>query len=206
MRVSEDRYSRDLKRIHIAKRLIELNVRTSWICAWTGFTVGRVRNLYRSYQPERIKRWRGPSPTRSMNFLRSPLLHSEASAIAGIAYRLKVIPDEPVAQPGRMFEALSAVERMVFVFDLYRRMVPHATLTMEQLILLVFLLAARKDLELGYCDRCRGVLVIDRAGTSRQRCPACRKLGENEPQIPVTHEPTAAEEEALAGNPQQSLF
>jgi len=206
MRVSEDRYTRDLRRIQLAKRLIEFNVRTAWICAWTGFTVGRVRNLYRSYNYERIKRWRGPSPSRSLNFLRSPLLHSEASAIAGLAYCLGVIPAEPIADPKRMFATLEAAERMVFVFDLYRRIVQGATMSMEQLILLVFVLAAQGDLELGRCEGCQGVLVVDRLGANRRRCPSCRKHGDLASDLIEASGAADPADDPANDDPQRSLF
>jgi len=49
MRVSEDRYTRDLRRIQLAHRLIRHEVRTYWNRAFTRFTDGRIRNLLRSY-------------------------------------------------------------------------------------------------------------------------------------------------------------
>jgi hypothetical protein len=52
MRVSEDRYARDLRRIQLAHRLIRHEVRTYWICAFTQQTIDRVRNLLRSYEDD----------------------------------------------------------------------------------------------------------------------------------------------------------
>ena len=70
MRISEDRYSRDLRRINLAQRLIRHEVRTQWICAWTGLSDDRVRNLFRSYDKSsgRVQRHSGPSPTRIASF------------------------------------------------------------------------------------------------------------------------------------------
>src|SRR5258708_20882065 len=101
MRVPEDRYTRDLRRINLAQRLIQHETRTQSICAWTGLSDERVRNLCRSYGggSMALQRHRGPSPTRLATFLRSPTLRSEASAIGGLACVLGVIPPRPVPDP-----------------------------------------------------------------------------------------------------------
>ena len=79
MRVSEDRYTRDLRRIQLAHRLIRHEVRTYWIRAFTRFTEGRIRNLLRSYgrASDGLHRYRG-SPPRLYTRLMVPKNHSEA--------------------------------------------------------------------------------------------------------------------------------
>ncbi len=76
MRVSEDRYTKDLRRLNLARRLIQHEVRSHWICAWTSFTDERVRRLFRAYYRAEgiVRRPRGPSPTRVATFWRSPAL------------------------------------------------------------------------------------------------------------------------------------
>ena len=49
MRVTDDRYSRDLRRYDLAVRLIRHEARTQTIRQWTGLTDDRIRKLYRSY-------------------------------------------------------------------------------------------------------------------------------------------------------------
>ena len=76
MRISEDRYTRDLRRLHLARRLIQYEVRTRWICACTGLSGNRVRNLFHSYQESlgSARRRRGPSRRQVSSFLTSPTL------------------------------------------------------------------------------------------------------------------------------------
>jgi hypothetical protein len=205
MRISEDRYTRDLRRIHLAQRLIQHEVRTRWICAWTGLTGERVRNLYQSYATSlKLKhRRRGPSPTRTLSFVRSPLLHSEASALAGLAYRMRVIPAEPIQNPQAVLAGLELGERMCRTFELYRHVVGGATLTMEHFILLVFALAERATLELGRCEVCQGALIVDRLGTDRRVCPPCRRGTAEAPLEDGLGEPG---DDEPSGGQQQSLF
>jgi len=176
VRISEDRYARDLRRINLAQRLIQHNVRSQWIRAWTGFSEERVRNLYHSYiaGPKPKHRRRGPALRKAWLLVQKPLLHREASALAGLACLMRLIPREPLANARRALTGLSLGENLCRVFELYHRVVPGATFTMEQFILLVFALAERKELDLGRCESCNGVLVIDRFGSIRRRCPNCR--------------------------------
>src|SRR6185437_12914702 len=94
MRVTEDRYVRDLRRLNLARRFLRYRVRTQSICEWTGLTDLRVRALYHSYDAsdDASQRHRGPSPTRVHTLLRSPVLRCESSAIAALGYMLRAIP------------------------------------------------------------------------------------------------------------------
>jgi len=189
----------------LAQRLIQHEVRTRWICAWTGLTGERVRNLYQSYAAtlNLKQRRRGPSPTRTLSFVQSPLLHSEASALAALAYRMRVIPPEPIENPEAVLVGLDLGERMCRTFELYRHVICGATLTMEHFILLVFALAERTTLELGRCEVCQGALIVDRLGAVRRRCPPCRR-GMAEP--PLEEDPQGPGEDEPSGGQQQSLF
>src|SRR6185295_8553091 len=72
MRVTEDRYSRDLRRINLAQQLIRHEVRTAAIRLWTGLSGDRVRKLMRSYTATAGEglRHRGPPPTSIAEFMR----------------------------------------------------------------------------------------------------------------------------------------
>jgi len=207
MRVSESRYSRDIRRIDLARRLIRHRVRTQWICAWTGLSGERVRNLYHSYsqtQPAR-HRARGPSPRRTFTLLRSPRLQNEASALGGIAYRLGLIPAQPVRNPEVVLAGVDLGEQLCKAFELYHQVVPGAGFTMEQFILLVFALAERKELDMALCESCRGFLIVDCTGTSQRRCPTCRKTLETEADEPLADE-ASSDTVDEPNEYQQSLF
>jgi hypothetical protein len=181
MRVSEDRYIRDLRRINLAQRLIHHEARTRSICAWTGLSDERVRNLYRSYGAGAtpVQRHRGPSPSRLATFLRSPTLRSEASAIAGVAYVLGVIPPRPVPNARKTLPGVELGERLCHAFEIFRRVVPESHLSIDQFILLALSLALGDELEVGHCDHCHAALLLDPLSASPRRGPSCRKTSLN---------------------------
>jgi hypothetical protein len=177
MRVSEDRYARDLRRLNLAQRLIQHEVRTQWICALTGFSEVRVRHLFHAYHRSQghVRRHRGPAPTRVGAFIRSPTLRAEASAIGGIARVLAVVPLPPTAG-GRLDRfGVEGAERLCGVFEVYRQVVPESRFTMDQFIRLVIALTEGQEFEIGHCRYCHGALLLDRMGDSRRVCPACRE-------------------------------
>lgn len=177
MRISEDRYARDLRRLNLAQRLLQYEVRTQWICALTGFSDVRVRHLFHAYHRSQghVRRHRRPAPTRVAAFVRSPRLRAEASAIGGIARVLEVVP-LPLTAGGRLDRfGVEGAERLCRVFEVYRRVAPESRFTMDQLIRLVIALTERQEFELGHCRNCHGALLLDRLGDGRRVCPACRE-------------------------------
>jgi hypothetical protein len=178
MRISEDRYSRDLRRLNLAQRLIRHEVRTYWISAWTGLSHNRVRKLFRSYYRAAgvVQRHRGPSPTRLAAFLRSPTLRTEASAIGGLACVLGVLPPKLAPSANRDRQSVeAAAERLCGIFELYQHIVPQSHFTMDQFIRLTIALAEGQDLKIGHCENCHGALLLERPAASRRLCPICRQ-------------------------------
>lgn len=206
MKVSEDRYLRHLKPIQLAHRLIRLEARTQIIMDWTGLSEERIRNFHRSY-PGRIPsiRHRGPTPTRVVPFLRATFLHSEASAAVALACFLSAIPVRPVPNARRNLPSVDTGERLCHSFELYKQIVPAATLTMDQFILLAITLAEGEDLELVYCVSCRGALLADPLSIAPRICFSCR-TGQKAPEGGAP--PGDPTEQGGAGEPslQRELF
>jgi hypothetical protein len=177
MRISEDRYSRDLRRLNLAERFLRHEVRTQWICAWTGLSHHRVRNLYRSYDKSSgaVSRHRGPSPNRLATYLRSPALRAEASAIGGLARVFEVVPPKPAPNAWRDRANVEAGERLCAVFELYQQIVPQSRFTMDQFIRLAIALTQGGYLEMGHCTSCHGALLVERLVPSRRLCLACQQ-------------------------------
>jgi hypothetical protein len=175
MRVSEDRYTRDLRRIQLAHRLIRHEVRTYWIRAFTRFTEGRIRNLLRSYglASDGLHRYRG-SPPRLYTRLTVPKNHSEASALAGIAVVWHLVPEEQVPNAWRTLPSLDFGETLCDAFELCRLMIPGATLNLDRFILLVMALAERQ-LTVGHCSHCRALILLDPLGAKRRVCVSCER-------------------------------
>ena len=177
MRVSEDRYARDLRRLNLARRLLKYQTRTQSICDWTGMTDARIRTLYRSYDPADViaQRHRGPSPTATRTFIRSPILRCEASSIAGLGCLLGVIPRKPIPDARHKLPGIETGERLCDVFELYRRIVPGSHFTMDQFILLTLALSEGVDLQLAQCTHCHGALLVDQMAADNSMCWWCRQ-------------------------------
>lgn len=175
MRVSEDRYSRDLRRIQLAHRLIRHEVRTYWIRAFTRFTAGRIRNLLRSYGlvADGVQRHRGSPPRLYTRFM-APATHTEASAFAGLASVRHLVPAEPVRNAWRTLPSLEFGEAICEAFELFRLIVPGATLNLDRMILLVMALAERQ-LTVKHCSQCHATILLDPLGAKRRRCTSCEK-------------------------------
>jgi hypothetical protein len=188
MRVSEDRYTRDLRRIQLAHRLIRHEVRTYWIRAFTRLTEGRIRNLLRSYglATNGLHRHRGQTPRLYSRFL-TPAKHSEASALAGLAFVWHLVPEEPVRNAWRMLPSLDFGEDLCDVFELFRLMVPGGTLNLDRFFLLVMALAERQ-LAVGHCSHCRALILLDPLAAKRRICVSCERC----PSPVVSLDPEAA--------------
>ena len=201
MRISEDRYSRDLRRLNLAQRCIRHEVRTQWIRAWTGFSERRVLTLFRDYEQAegKLRRHRGPAPFKATAFVRSAALRKEASAIGGLAQVMGVVPRKRRDRGG-----LETGEGLCQVFEFYRQLVPQSQFSMDQFIRLVMALADGDELELGHCANCHGALLLDRFGAERRICPTCRE--DSITQGSIQKSSTAVEVAEPAEAYQQPLF
>jgi hypothetical protein len=204
MRVSEDRYSRDLRRIQLAHRLLRHEVRTYWIRAFTHLTEGRIRNLLRSYglATDGVHRYRGSPPRLYTQFM-IPGNHSEASALAGVALNWHLVPEESVGNARRTLPGLEFGEHLCEAFELFRVLVPGGTLNLDRLILLVMALAERQ-LTVGHCSDCWALILLDPLGAKRSRCVSCEKRPH--PRQPLKGGPPGNAPPTEGGAEQQSLF
>ena len=207
MRVSEDRYSRDLRSLALGHRLIRHEVRTRWICAMTGLTDERVRNLLHSYGVTALPRHRGAAPTSCAVFFRLAL-HPQASALAALARIWKLVPASPVRNARKVLPSLEWGESLCEAFDFFRSVVPRGAITGDQFILLTLALAEGK-LAVAHCAQCQAAILIDPLEVQLLRCrmcaqPAPRGLRRRNPKASESSEPL------LVGDPgtgdQQSLF
>jgi len=196
---------RDLRRIHLAQRMIRHEVRTTTICAWTGFNEERIRNLAKSYEStsQPAHRHRGPSPKRVDVFLRYNILRTEAACLGGLARSFEVLPPAPVKDAARVLPGFVLGEVLCHTFEVYRAVVPEARLTMEHFILLVVALAERQEIELDHCAHCAGVIIVEVGSRERRICFACR---EAEGVNASAHSEDEDTERASSEGVQQPLF
>lgn len=179
MPVSDDRFSRDLRRYNLALRMLRLAARPNTIRAWTGLSRQRVRSLLRAYRYAAAQPvagvLRGPSPTRFASLLADANLRRELTAMAGWCRILGVIPPEAVSNARHRLPNVATGERLCRALETFRSVVPHTRLTLEQLVLLVFALAEGQEWHLDHCIHCRAVILIDRLSVAGRVCMDCRE-------------------------------
>lgn len=187
MRALDQRYSRDLRRHDLALRMIRHELRTATIIAWTGLSETRIRGLYRSYIPEAALaalRHRGPPPTSVQILLRSKTLNAEAAGLAGVCFAVGVLPLKPLGEAARELPSLTAGERLCYAFELYQQLVPRPQITLEQLVLLVNVLARGEDAALVHCSSCDGATLVTLDHGQRRQCAHCALLVPDVPRDP----------------------
>jgi hypothetical protein len=185
MRISDDRYSRDLHRFELALRFIKLEARTHTIRLWTGLSDDRIRKLYHSYGSmhgeHAVRRHRGKSPQQVAWFTRSPQVAEEAAALAGICCMFEVISPQP-GQPGTgALHSAARGELLCHAYETYRAIVRPSCISFEHAVFLVTALACGDELRLVPCPRCRALLLTDQLTLRRPQCTQCLDAPERRP-------------------------
>jgi hypothetical protein len=177
MRISDDRYSRDMQRYDLALRFIQHEARTRTTRVWTGLTDDRIRKLVKSYASEdqgaQPTRHRGKSPQQASYFLRTPRMRQETAVLASVCYMLGVVPSAQVVDAQRSLPGMQRGEALCAAFETYRRFVPAARISFEHAVFLVMALARGDEIRATTCADCTAVIVVDRFATSARRCLSC---------------------------------
>jgi hypothetical protein len=177
MRIYDDRYSRDQRRLDIALRFIRHEARTRTIRTWTGLSDDRIRKLYRSYAAQLrgapLARHRGKSPQQTAHFTRTARARQEAALLASLyrlAGALPVQPEEARAapQPG-----LLRGEQLCQSYETFRALLPEAGLSFEHAVFLLTALARGDELRLAGCRECGALLVSERWALHAPCCVVC---------------------------------
>jgi hypothetical protein len=178
MRVSDARYSRDLRSFNLAMRMLSQEARTRTISAWTGLSAERVRKLaklQRRERPQKVpRRPAGPAPRQLATVLTSPSLKTEAATLAGVCHMLKVLPAERVANAKSSLPNVARGERLCTALELFQDLIPHARLTFDQLVMLLNNLAEGDQWEIARCTSCPAMVVADRLTLDRPLCEECQ--------------------------------
>jgi len=210
MRISNDRYSRDLRAIQLAHRMLTHEARTKTICAWTGLSANRVRNLARSHSPCRSAvRHRGPAPSCFAVVMTSAALRPEAAAAAGLCRALDVLPTGPCLDPWRTLPGISRGERLCDAFELFQHIIPQPRLTLDQWVLLVLTVADGETWRIAGCVNCQATILTDSLGIWRRLCTSCQPRPASLPEVAGTRRPTPHPVGGLPGDGhgvQESLF
>jgi hypothetical protein len=178
VRISDDRYNRDIRRHTLAMRLIRHQARTDTIQRWTGLSAFRIRALVHSYTEETgtssVRRHRGAAPRKLSVFYKSPDHEIQSLALA-ICYQLEgLIPKDPVRAAADAFPGVEAGERLCNAFDAFTRMFARPHLALEHATLLAVALASADELTLGACSHCDGLVIANCRDVRKRLCIFCR--------------------------------
>jgi hypothetical protein len=176
VRISDARYTRDLRRYQLAWRFIQHDARCRTIERWTGLSTYRIRTLYEAYAQGTPAHGRSPlrgvAPRQISFFWRSAHLRCEAAILAGFLRAFRVCCGESAtgAQP---IETLSNGERLCRAFEEFKAYWPEAQSTLEHAILLLTELARGVEIALAACETCHALVVFDRLSVGPPRCAYC---------------------------------
>lgn len=168
MRISEDRYFRDLRPLLLAARMLKLEARTRTICTWTGMSRDRIRKLagstaFSSGQDRRV-RHRGRSPRQTAYFFRSPRIYTHANVLACYFAMVDLVPHAPDVIPARTFPSVPRGELLCEIYGSLYSPCPDVLIDFERAILLATALAERDEVALEHCGDCGGLMLIAVAG------------------------------------------
>lgn len=192
MRISEDRYLRDLRPLLLAERMLRLEARTRTICTWTGLSRDRVRKLAGSTLPPRdgrsSVRHRGRSPRQTSYFFRSPHIYAHANVLASYFAMADVLPDPPDTIPARDFPSILRGERLCETYECYSIACSRVAIDFERGMLLAIALAERDEVDLARCTDCGGLILVDllaRDDRGVHLCQACKMPDASAPASPA---------------------
>jgi hypothetical protein len=180
MRIIDDRYMQQRRRLDLAWRMIQFEVRTGTISTWTQLAGHRIRALYKSYAHQTnqdLKRRRGLSPYRLEAILDSTRLRLEAAIFSALCRSLAVLPTEKLHHPERSLPSLERGELLCEAYAWFRIEMPSAKLTLEQGLLVLNELSRGDQIELAGCRACNGVILSDRLSNARLECAFCFRAG-----------------------------
>jgi hypothetical protein len=178
MRVSDDRYTRDRQRLHLALRLIHHEARTFTIRQWTGLSDDRIRKLYRSYvmdhDSRRVLRHRGKSPRQAAFFFRNAELNFHAAQLASlfVVYGLLSGFDAELESRYRV-GSLESGTLLCQAYEAYVELHAPASISFEHAWFLLLALSRHDELGAARCDVCGGVRLRDLLAKRRLACGNC---------------------------------
>jgi hypothetical protein len=175
MRISDDRYTHDMLRYDLARRLIRLQARTHTIRLFTGLTPDRIRKLYRMSPPgERVQRLRGKAPRQISFFMRSHRRKFETGVLASLFCIFEAIPPLPDADVSQTMPSVLRGGLLCDAFEAYSAVLPRSMITFEHAGLLLQALLRGDELRVSACGECTGLIVVDRLSFLQPRCVQCR--------------------------------
>ena len=178
MRVSDDRYTRDRRKIDLALRLIRHEARTLTIRQWTGLSDDRIRKLYKSYclngAAPAVTRHRGKSPRQAAFFFKNSELKFQAAQLASLylMHGLVLAGSTGIAS-GYRLGSLDSGTLLCRAYETYRHLHAPADISFEHAWFLLAALARRDEVGIMRCRSCGGVQLRDLLARHRHACGNC---------------------------------
>lgn len=178
MRNLDVRYEREVHQRKLAQWMIAQGARSGTVTRWTGLSRYQVTRLAQRHHPGSGRTRRGLLPTQTAYFGKSSGVEAESLAFVFMAVETQVIPEHVTPHAARILPDLSRGQRLMAAFECYRALVPVPHLSLERAILLLFQYSERQNLAVRHCSRCHDLMLAERLGAPRSRCPFCRKEGQ----------------------------
>lgn len=177
VRISDARYSRDLRRYQLAWRLIQHGARNRTVQRWSGLSMYRARTLYAAYAAGFAQHPRSPlrgaAPHQISFFWRSAHLKCEAAVLGGFLYCFGVLPAGTHGKTAGPLETLIRGEQLCRAYEAFCACCPEPQSTLEHAILLLAELHRGIEIAWGRCMDCDVLIVIDRLAITPPRCAYC---------------------------------
>jgi hypothetical protein len=175
VRISDDRYRRDLRRLQLAWRLMRLGARTRTVSQWTGLSTYRLQALYRDYvrSGTRGERPHGTSPNIIRFFWRSAHLRTEGAVLAGFLQSFGALLPHGQTGAAAWMPALAPGELICHAFEQFRPLAPASRITVEHAFLLWRELMRGVEVAVSRCQRCPALILVDRLDIDRKLCAHC---------------------------------
>jgi hypothetical protein len=176
MNFMDDPFSRDLKRIEVARRMVSHQVRTQTIVDYTSLTRNCLATLRRRWCVAEDSRRRGPPPRSIGVLLRTPRARSEAAAVISLCIAFEALPGNVNSEVGTR-PRLMIADRLCEALETLRTWIPHSTVEFEELLLLATELATGDLVELSHCRACRCVILSLKEEVTSCLCVHCEERG-----------------------------
>jgi hypothetical protein len=211
MRISDERYRRDLRRLQVAWQMILLGARTPTIMRWTRLSKYNVRKLRNEYGGDAVprERLRGKAPFRVEFFCKSAALRAETPALVGLLRHFRALPAVGEVTVEALPE-LTRAERLCTALEEFRAMCPTSEIDFERVIILMKELVRGELIRVTTCSMHPELVVHDCLVARDPSCAHCwRERSSGLPYMrlctPTTDPPRDPDADTAVGY-QHSLF
>lgn len=177
MRVSEDRYARELRRLELAARMIRLGLRAHAVRQWTGLAKKRLEKLRADVLRQRVvgpvARHHGPPRTSVMIFFKPLARRDEGAALAALCRLYQVLPSGRGEVELKHLASVARGERLCQAYEAYLALVPSPRFALDEVLLLVSELTRGETVALQACEQCAALLLVDLGNPQPYLCWSC---------------------------------